>query len=46
MIGFGQTFGSISSFTISPLNPNNTDTIYVYAELQFCCSNNESQQGH
>jgi len=39
MIGFGQTFGSISSFTISPLNPNNTDTIYVYAELQFCCSN-------
>lgn len=39
MIGFGQTFGSISSFTISPLNPNNTDTVYVYAELQFCCSN-------
>jgi len=39
MIGLGQTFGSISSFTILPLNPNNTDTVYVYVELQFCCSN-------
>ena len=39
MIVFGQTFGSISSFTISPVNPNNTDTIYIYSELLFCCSN-------
>jgi len=39
MIGFGQMFGSISSFTISPVNPNNTDTVYIYAELWFCCSN-------
>ena len=39
MIGFGQTYGSISSFTISPVNPNNTDTVYIYAELWFCCSN-------
>ena len=38
-IGFGQTFGSISSFTISPVNPNNTDTVYIYSELLFCCSN-------
>ena len=36
---FAQTFGSISSLSITPLNPNNTDTIYIYAELQFCCSN-------
>ena len=35
MIGFGQMFGSISSFTISPVNPNNTDTVYIYAELLF-----------
>jgi len=35
MIGFGQMFGSISSFTISPVNPNNTDTVYIYAELSF-----------
>ena len=39
IIGFGQTFGSISSFSISPVNPNNTDTVYIYAELWFCCSN-------
>ena len=39
MIMLGQTFGSISSFTISPINPNNTDTVYIYAELLFCCSN-------
>ena len=39
IIGFGQTFGSISSFTISPVNPNNTDTVYIYSELLFCCSN-------
>ena len=38
MIGLGQTFGSISSFTISPVNPNNTDTVYIYTELWFCCS--------
>ena len=38
MIGFGQTFGYISSFTISPISPNNTDTVYIYAELWFCCS--------
>ena len=38
MIGFGQMFGSISSLTISPLNPNNTDTVYVYAELLFASS--------
>ena len=35
VIGFGQMFGSISSFTISPVNPNNTDTVYIYAELSF-----------
>ena len=39
IIGLGQTFGSISSFTISPVNPNDTDTVYIYAELWFCCSN-------
>ena len=33
IIGFAQTFGSISSLTISPLNPNNTDTVYIYADL-------------
>ena len=27
-----------SSLTISPLNPNNTDTVYVYAELLFASS--------
>jgi len=27
--------GSISSLTISPLNPNNMDTVYIYAELLF-----------
>ena len=36
--GFGQMFGSISSLTISPVNPNNTDTVYVYAELLFTSS--------
>ncbi len=35
MIGFGQMLGSISSLTISPVNPNNTDTVYIYAELLF-----------
>ena len=35
MIGFGQMYGSISSLTISPINPNNTDTVYIYAELSF-----------
>jgi hypothetical protein len=35
MIGFGQMLGSISSLTISPVNPNNTDTVYIYAELFF-----------
>ena len=35
MIGFGQMLGSISSFTIWPVNPNNTDTVYIYAELLF-----------
>ena len=35
MIGFGQMLGSISSLTISPANPNNTDTVYIYAELSF-----------
>jgi hypothetical protein len=38
MIGFGQMLGSISSLTISPVNPNNTDTVYVYAELLFTSS--------
>ena len=38
MVGFGQTFASISSFTISPVNPNNTDTVYIYAELLFTSS--------
>ena len=33
IIGFAQTFGSISSLTISPVNPNNTDTVYIYADL-------------
>jgi hypothetical protein len=35
MIGFGQMLSSISSLTISPANPNNTDTVYIYAELSF-----------
>jgi hypothetical protein len=30
--------GSISSLTISPANPNNTDTVYIYAELLFTSS--------
>ena len=30
--------GSISSLTISPVNPNNTDTVYIYAELLFTSS--------
>ena len=38
VVGFGQMFGSISSLTISPVNPNNTDTVYVYAELLFTSS--------
>jgi len=38
MIGLGQMLGSISSFTISPINPNNTDTVYIYAELLFTSS--------
>jgi hypothetical protein len=38
MIGFGQMLGSISSLTISPANPNNTDTVYIYAELLFTSS--------
>ena len=38
MIGFGQMLGSISSLTISPVNPNNTDTVYIYAELFFTSS--------
>ena len=38
MIGFGQMLGSISSLTISPVNPNNTDTVYIYAELLFTSS--------
>jgi hypothetical protein len=35
VIGFGQMLSSISSLTISPANPNNTDTVYIYAELSF-----------
>ena len=38
MIRFGQMLGSISSLTISPVNPNNTDTVYIYAELLFTSS--------
>ena len=38
MIGLGQMLGSISSFAISPVNPNNTDTVYIYAELLFTSS--------
>ena len=30
--------GSTSSLTISPVNPNNTDTVYIYAELVFTSS--------
>jgi hypothetical protein len=37
-IGLGQMLSSISSFTISPVNPNNTDTVYIYAELLFTSS--------
>ena len=37
-IGFGQMLGSTSSLTISPVNPNNTDTVYIYAELVFTSS--------
>ena len=35
VIGFGQMLSSIFSLTISPVNPNNTDTVYIYAELSF-----------
>ena len=35
VIGFGQILSSIFSLTISPVNPNNTDTVYIYAELSF-----------
>ena len=35
VIGFGQILSSIFSLTISPVNPNNTDTVYIYAELLF-----------
>jgi len=38
IIGFGQMLGSTSSLTISPVNPNNTDTVYIYAELLFTSS--------
>ncbi len=38
MIGLGQMLGSISSLTISPVNPNNTDTVYIYVELLFTSS--------
>ena len=38
MIGFGQIQGSIISLTISPTYPTNTDTVYVYAELEFASS--------
>ena len=38
MIVFGQMYGSISSLAISPINPNNTDTVYIYAELYFTSS--------
>jgi hypothetical protein len=38
MIGFGQMLGSISSLTISPTYPTNTDTVYIYAELLFTSS--------
>ena len=38
MIVLGQMLGSISSLNISPVNPNNTDTVYIYAELLFTSS--------
>ena len=39
LIGFGQIQGSISSLTISPTYPTETDTVYIYAELLFSSSN-------
>ena len=39
LIGFGQIQGSISSLTISPTYPTETDTVYIYAELMFSSSN-------
>ena len=38
MIGFGQIQGSIISLTIFPTYPTNTDTVYVYTELEFASS--------
>ena len=38
MIGFTQMLGSISSLIVAPANPNNTDTVYIYAELLFTSS--------
>ena len=38
LIGLGQMLGSITSLSISPVNPNSTDTIYIYAELSFSSS--------
>ena len=38
MIGFGQIQGSIISFTISPVYPTETDTVYIYADLMFSSS--------
>ena len=36
LFGFGQ--GSIISFTISPIYPTETDTVYIYADLMFSSS--------
>ena len=38
IFGFGQIVGSITSLTIFPVNPTNTDTVYIYAELSFSSS--------
>ena len=38
MIGFTQMLGSISSLIVALANPNNTDTVYIYAELLFTSS--------
>ena len=38
MIGFTQMLGSISSLIVAPANPNNIDTVYIYAELLFTSS--------
>lgn len=43
---FSGAQGTITGFTVDPVNPSNTDTIYVYADLSFtsggCAVDNQS----